>query len=48
VFFNLMTFAKNLVQEGFVGAVPGLWWPLVLLGLLLSVLFWRPSRSVHA
>lgn len=48
VFFNLMTFAKNLVQEGFVGAIPGLWWPLVLLGLLLSFLFWRPSRSLHA
>jgi lipopolysaccharide export system permease protein len=44
VFYNAMTFAKNLVQEGFVGAVPGLWWPLMLLGLLLLALFWRPWR----
>ena len=43
VFFNLMTFAKNLVQEGLIGAVPGLWWPLLMLGVLLAVLFHRPS-----
>jgi lipopolysaccharide export system permease protein len=48
VFFNLMTFAKNLVQEGLVGAVPGLWWPIVLLGLLLAALFWRPSGFARA
>lgn len=48
IFFNLMTFAKNLVQEGLVGAVPGLWWPLVLLGLLLLVLFRRPSGFARA
>jgi len=48
IFFNLMTFAKNLVQEGLVGAVPGLWWPLVLLGLLLAVLFRRPSGFSRA
>jgi len=48
IFFNLMTFAKNLVQEGVVGAVPGLWWPLVLLALLLAVLFRRPSGFSRA
>lgn len=48
VFFNLMSFAKNLVQEGLVGAIPGLWWPLVLLALLFSVLFWRPWRFTRA
>lgn len=48
IFFNLMTFAKNLVQEGLVGAVPGLWWPLVLLVLLLLVLFRRPSGFSRA
>jgi len=42
--YNLMTFAKNLVQEGFVGAVPGLWWPLVLVGLWLGVMLWRSAR----
>jgi len=48
IFFNLMTFAKNLVQEGLVAAVPGLWWPLVLLGLLLAFLFYRPSGFSRA
>jgi lipopolysaccharide export system permease protein len=47
VFYNLMTFAKNLVQEGLAGAVPGLWWPLVPLALLLSLWFWRGSRVAH-
>lgn len=48
IFFNLMSFAKNLVQEGLVGTTPGLWWPLALLGLLLWVLMWRPWRLAHA
>ena len=48
VFYNLMAFAKNLVQEGLVGAIPGLWWPLVLLALLLSLLLFKPSRNARA
>ncbi len=39
VFYNLMTMAKNLVQEGLVGALPGLWWPLVLLGVTLPLFY---------
>ena len=42
VFYNMMAFAKNLVQEGLVGAIPGLWWPLMLLALLLLILLFRP------
>lgn len=42
--FTVMTFARNLVQEGFVGPMPGLWWPLVLAGLLLVVLFRKELR----
>jgi lipopolysaccharide export system permease protein len=52
VFYNLMAMAKNLVQEGLVGAVPGLWWPLVLLAVVVPVVTWpglfrrpRASRS---
>ncbi len=44
VFYNLMAFAKNMVQEGLIGAIPGLWWPLVLLAVLLLVLLFRPWR----
>jgi lipopolysaccharide export system permease protein len=42
VFYSLMSLAKNLVQEGMVGRVPGLWWPLVLLALVLLVLLGWP------
>jgi lipopolysaccharide export system permease protein len=45
VVYNLMSLAKNLVQEGMVGRVPGLWWPLALLALLLLVLLVRPRRG---
>ena len=41
LFYNLMSMAKNLVQEGVVGPMPGLWWPLVLLVLVtLVALLW--------
>ncbi len=42
--YLVMSFARNLVHEGYVGAIPGLWWPLVLVALLLLVLFWTPLR----
>lgn len=41
VFYNLMAMAKNLVQEGLVGAVPGLWWPLLLLIATLPLFYVR-------
>jgi len=41
-FFSLVSMAKNLVQEGMVGPVPGLWWPLVLLAVALLVLLAWP------
>jgi len=43
VFYNLMSMAKNLVQEGIVGAVPGLWWPLVLFSLGLAAMLVGPA-----
>lgn len=42
--FTVMSFAKNLVQEGYVGPIPGLWWPLLLGGLLLVMLFRKELR----
>ena len=43
VFYNLLSMAKNLVQEGVVGAVPGLWWPLVLVSLVLAAMLVAPG-----
>ncbi len=43
VFYNLLSMAKNLVQEGVVGAVPGLWWPLVLFSLILAAMLVGPT-----
>jgi lipopolysaccharide export system permease protein len=46
IFYNLITMAKNLVQEGVVGAFPGLWWPIALLALsILAALAW-PWRGL--
>lgn len=43
VFYNFSLMAKNWVEQGTVGAVPGVWWPNVLLGLLIFILFFRPA-----
>jgi lipopolysaccharide export system permease protein len=46
VFYALMLTAKNLVQDRLVGPVPGLWWPIALLGLAtLALLVWPQVRS---
>lgn len=45
VFYNLLAFSKNLVQEGLIGPIPGLWWPLALLAALLSMLLFGPWRK---
>ncbi len=44
VFYNAMSMAKNLVQEGAVGPMPGLWWPLGLLALVILVAAAWPWR----
>lgn len=45
VFYNLMTMAKNLVQEGVVGVFPGLWWPLALLAAFIFLALAWPWRK---
>jgi lipopolysaccharide export system permease protein len=53
VFHTLMAMAKNLVQEGIVGPVPGLWWPFGLFGLTIGwMILWprgkfRLRRPTH-
>jgi len=48
LFYNLMTMAKNLVQEGIVGALPGLWWPLLLLTTTLPLFYLGPRIARRA
>jgi len=43
VFYILSIMAKNWVEQGTVGAIPGVWWPNLLLGLLILVLLLRPA-----
>ena len=46
LFYGLSVMAKNWVEQGVVEAIPGVWWPQVLLGLLIMVLlFWPAVRS---
>jgi lipopolysaccharide export system permease protein len=40
--FNTVIFARNLVEQGAVGAVPGLWWVYGCAAGLLAVLMCRP------
>jgi lipopolysaccharide export system permease protein len=43
LFYNFSVMARNWVEEGVVGAIPGVWWPDVLLGLLIIALLFRPT-----
>jgi lipopolysaccharide export system permease protein len=43
VFYIFSVMAKNWVEQGTVGAIPGVWWPDILLGLLILVLMLRPA-----
>lgn len=43
LFYNFSVMAKNWVEQGVVGAIPGLWWPDMLLGLLIIAMLFRPT-----
>ena len=46
IFYGLSVTAKNWVEQGVVEAIPGVWWPHALLGLLIMVLLlWPALRS---
>ncbi len=42
VFYNLSVVAKNWVEQGLVGPIPGLWWPNAILAILVVVLLLNP------
>ena len=41
VFYNLQLLAKTWVEQGVVKSIPGLWWPHLLLALLIVGLIWN-------
>jgi lipopolysaccharide export system permease protein len=43
VFYIFSIMARNWVEQGTVGAIPGVWWPDILLILLITVLLLRPT-----
>ena len=43
LFYGLNVVAKTWVEQGVVGVIPGVWWPHVLLGLLVIVLLLWPA-----
>ena len=43
IFYIFSITARNWVEQGTVGAIPGVWWPDILLGLLVLVLLLRPT-----
>ncbi len=43
LFYGLNVMAKTWVEQGVVGVIPGVWWPQVLLGLLVVVLLFMPA-----
>jgi lipopolysaccharide export system permease protein len=43
LFYSLSVMARNWVEQGLAGAIPGVWWPDMLLGLLIIVLLFRPT-----
>jgi len=48
VFYNLQLIAKTWVEQGVVKSIPGLWWPDLLLALLIVGLIWNwpgPARQ---
>jgi len=45
-FYNLQLIAQTWVEQGVVKPIPGLWWPDLLLALLIVGLIWnRPRRA---
>ena len=43
LFYSFNVMARSWVEQGVVGAIPGVWWPNILLGLLIIVLMFRPT-----
>ena len=47
VFYNLQLIAQTWVEQGVVKSIPGLWWPDLLLALLIVGLIWNWRRPAQ-
>lgn len=47
IYFNLAGMAKTLVEQGQVGALPGVWWAHALPIVLLLILLLRPMQRIR-
>ena len=47
IYYNLSAMAKKWVAQGVLDAVPGIWWVQVLLGGLLLLLLWQPTKMLR-
>lgn len=47
IYFNLAGMAKTLVEQGQVGALPGVWWAHTLAIVLLVILLFRPTQRLR-
>ena len=45
IYYNLLAVAKTWMEQGRVGSLPGVWWPLALLAILLVILYKRMSAA---
>jgi lipopolysaccharide export system permease protein len=45
-FYNLQLLAKTWVEQGVVKPIPGLWWPNLLLAVLILGLLWNQAGPV--
>jgi lipopolysaccharide export system permease protein len=43
LYYNLSVLAKSWMEQGVVGAAPGLWWPDILLAIVLLTLVFKPN-----
>lgn len=47
IYYNTGAMAKNWVEQGVIGSMPGIWWVVVLLAVLVLVLLFQPHLSFH-
>jgi lipopolysaccharide export system permease protein len=47
VFYNLLLIAQTWVEKGVVKSIPGVWWPNLLLALLIVGLIWKWPRPAQ-
>jgi lipopolysaccharide export system permease protein len=47
VYYNTSAMAKNWVEQGVIGPIPGIWWVVVLLALFVLLILIQPRLTFH-